>query len=524
VVYWNSDSGFSVTNVTDFPTGGAVGNTAGDMNGDGKLEIIFNNTMSGHLKEIQNYIYLGNRDANYSPQNRIELPTDWCNGLAFADLDSDGYPETITIEVVPTKTGQRSYLRIYQGTPDGPLPDKFKEFMTNDGFASFAIADFNRDGYLDIFAVCQIYDDKPETLAKSGAIYYGSKDGFSENRFEIIETFGGNVHVADVDNNGYLDLICPDTRGYVLIYLGDKNGYSKNRCWNIPTSGMAFTGSPNTADLNGDGWLDLILTIPGHYMRIEDSLHIYYGSPNGYSSENSQKYLGGYSPLFAAVADYNNDGNLDVFLSAYSSPTTRVLPAKIFWGNGKKIDFEHPLSLMAESSVGALQVDLNRDGWIDLFVTCHRDDIGHQVNSLIFWNGPESFSRENVTLLPGLGPHSVHLSDNGNAYTRKPQESYISEPIRIAGSNIKNISWQADVPVPSKLKFQLRWAKTEDLLESAEWNGPQGNDTYYETSGQLVGEMKDARWIQYKAVFVSPYGCVSPRLSRVSFNYEKQSR
>ena len=69
-VFWNGPSGFSIERATWFPTGGAVGNTAGDLDGDGKPEVIYCNTMSGHLNGIFDYIYLGNKDANYGIENR----------------------------------------------------------------------------------------------------------------------------------------------------------------------------------------------------------------------------------------------------------------------------------------------------------------------------------------------------------------------------------------------------------------------------------------------------------------------
>ena len=118
----------------------------------------------------------------------------------------------------------------------------------------------------------------------------------------------------------------------------------------------------NVADLNRDGWLDLLVSCSGHYRRLPDSLHVFYGSPDGFRKERSQALKGKYTALSSAVADYNQDGNLDVLLTAYSSATTRVLPAQLFWGDGEKLDLEHPLNLPAEASAGATQVDLNRDG------------------------------------------------------------------------------------------------------------------------------------------------------------------
>ena len=120
-----------------------------------------------------------------------------------------------------------------------------------------------------------------------------------------------------------------------LIYLGGPHGYSKDHTWKVPCPGLATGGALNVADLNKDGWLDLIVSTMGHYTGLKDTLHIFFGSPEGFRPENSQAYLAGYSPVSTAVADFNRDGNLDLITTAYSTPTARVIPAQLFWGNGK---------------------------------------------------------------------------------------------------------------------------------------------------------------------------------------------
>ena len=74
--------------------------------------------------------------------------------------------------------------------------------------------------------------------------------------------------------------------------------------------------------------------------------------------------------------------------------------------------------------------DLDNDGHLDLLTVCHRNDLGHQVDSLLFWNGPDGLSFDRATRLPGLGPHLASPRDFGNAYTREPLENYISPACR----------------------------------------------------------------------------------------------
>ena len=511
-IFWNRAEGFSLDDASWLRTGNPIGNTYGDLNGDGFPEVVIINCGSGRIAEIDSFIYLGNSEGEYSVKRRIDLPRHKTYESCMVDLNLDGFTDIIL-------TGTNGGVsRIFYGSPDGPSPSKFVDIENvNTGINCMEVADINRDGYLDFLTNGGVYDTKPESLAKSSTIFYGSKYGFSTTRSASIESYGFGVHLADINRDGYIDALFGDKRHFILVYPGSRDGYSKSNTIKIL---CPIPGFINSADLNNDGWLDLIISQMSSRVRRKESYTVLYSDKGEYSLKNSQTFERGISVNDTAVADFNGDGHLDVVATAYSSPTARVLPATLHWGNGKRLDLTHTYELPASSSSGLTTMDFNRDGWIDIAIANHRDDITHNTLSFIYWNRADGFDPDRVTRIPASGPHGMTCRDFGNGYTRKPEESYCSPIFKLKKNLLNKIYWDADVTKPARLKFQLRWASSKDQLLNTPWTGPKGRESYYEKKGQRVKGMNtaDAKWFQYKATFVSPYGCRSPKLREVSFN------
>ncbi len=166
-------------------------------------------------------------------------------------------------------------------------------------------------------------------------------------------------------------------------------------------------------------------------------------------------------------------------------------------------------------------VDLDGDGYRDVLVVCHRNDLGHQVDSLLFWNGPEGLSLDRVTRLPAMGPHLASPRDFGNAHTREPCECYVSPPHDVNGRTPTHLSGTAQIPEKTQLRFQLRWADNEQQLADTDWLGPAGPGSFYDEPGRpIVNPPQPSRWLQYKATFVSLNGTRTPRLEEVRVEFQ----
>jgi len=172
-------------------------------------------------------------------------------GFAWADLDGDGNPDAAIVDGA-------GRLHVFMNERQG----QFRERALPPGLPlvkAIAVADANNDGVLDLLAV-----------QADGAILRVSDRNEGE-RWETAEiarvpdpahNLAGDVrlHVADLDNNGALDLFLAPTEQVsstsatgTLIWLGDDKG--KFVLLDHP-AGPALVF--DAADLNGDGKLDLL--------------------------------------------------------------------------------------------------------------------------------------------------------------------------------------------------------------------------------------------------------------------------
>src|SRR5207249_971162 len=104
--------------------------------------------------------------------------------------------------------------------------------------------------------------------------------------------------------------------------------------------------------------------------------------PQGYSSQRRQE-LGNLKGHSASVADLNRDGYLDLVITMGLAPLDNSpSTALIFWGSGQgyRYDNRAELKLTTRISLSSTIADFNKDGYLDLIFT---DVDSEKVD--IFW-------------------------------------------------------------------------------------------------------------------------------------------
>jgi len=518
-IYWGTRQGFALQRRTELQTSGAAAVAIGDLDGDHHDEIIFANKADGSIDSpdtvpTDSYIYSSDSSSRFTPDHRQVLPTKGPNSYASVDLNNDGYPDLFLPEI-----GKAS---VYWGGPNGYAPSR-KTVIADIDAMSGRFADLNKDGYLDLV----LGDTEPGK--EQATLLYGGPAGFSEdNRFVFRIKNVRCPSVADLNNDGWLDVVFPTTDGTVTIYWGSGDGFSNERKTALPS---AATASVEIADLNGDGFLDLIVANlfateprPGE-TRIfggsaDPGTYIYWGGKQGFSTHRRQ-ILPSVGNEAIAVADLNNDGYLDLVLSSYHAGYTRSHPSYIYWNSAHGFSPTRVTLLPTNSASGVVAADFNQDGYKDILFACHSKDGNHRTNSFLYWGGPKGYSEERRSSLPSQGTHFFNTVDIGDIYRRTDKYQYISPPFYGGNAVVfEKINWEGDTPFHTDLRFQVRVAATRFELSSAVWTGPDGPNSYYLRSGADLGGLGVGQgWIQYKATLVSPESLDTPVLRSVSITY-----
>jgi hypothetical protein len=226
---------------------------------------------------------------------------------------------------------------------NGESPDAHLIETKNGGVA---FLDFDQDGLLDIFLVNggETPRGKSATPVRN-ALYRNLGNGKFEEvaaraGVDRISFFGIGVAAADYDNDGYPDLF---VTGYPQRALFHNNGNGTftdvTERAGLKGQGRWSTGSA-WLDYDGDGLLDLLVC---HYaeMSFDSAPHCEFRGTPTYCEPKA--YGEG-----ARLTLYHNNGN----------------------GTFTDVSAQSGVDKYIRRALGVLAIDINDDGWTDLFVTC----------------------------------------------------------------------------------------------------------------------------------------------------------
>jgi enediyne biosynthesis protein E4 len=343
-------------------TGWASAVAVGDFNNDGFEDLFI--TYWG-----QNVLYRNNGDGTFTDITQkagLETPrTQWGSGCTFIDYNRDGlldlcvgnYLEFDIKSVPPPGTdancnwkgvavncGPRGLppgsVSLYRNNGDGTFTDVTASSGLEKAKGSYVMttvaADFNNDGWPDIYAAC---DSSPSYLFRNNHdgtfTEIGLESGVALNE-DGKEQAGMGAAIGDFDLDGNLDIFkshfADDTS---ILYRND--GKANFRDVTI-ASGLGvetrFVGwGAGIVDLDNDGFPDLFLVTGNVFPEVEKTLPAYpFRTPrvvfrnlgNGKFEELIHDAGPGVAALHSsrgcAFGDFDNDGDVDVLVMNMNEP------------------------------------------------------------------------------------------------------------------------------------------------------------------------------------------------------------
>ncbi len=337
--------------------GGGV--AAADFNNDGLTDLYFTGN------QVPNALYLnkgGLKFENITDQAQVGGDDRWYTGVTIADVNQDGLPDIYCS--VGGKFGTREN-QLFINNGDLTFSERAAAYGLAEAGNSVQATffDYDRDGDLDVYIA-----NYPPTAFNAPNSYYMFKQQYPKplEMDKLMRNDGD--HFTDVTEAA-----------------------------GLKTFGLSL--SATIGDLNNDGWPDIYVS-----NDFSSPDYCYLNNKDGSFSERVKTMTKNTSfyGMGADIADFNNDGLLDIFQADMTAKDNRRSKAnmasmnpQLFWStvnsgfhyqymqnslqlnNGNLMDsipdFSNIARLAGVSSTdwswGPLMADLDNDGWKDLFVS-----------------------------------------------------------------------------------------------------------------------------------------------------------
>jgi enediyne biosynthesis protein E4 len=320
-----------------------------DYDNDGWLDLFFVNgsKLEGFPSKTAptNHLYRNKADGTFEDVTAKAglLASGWGQGACVGDYDNDGYDDLFV-----TVFGRN---RLYHNRGNGTFDDVTVTARVRDSRGRWgtgcAFLDYDRDGRLDLFVANYIdLDLATAPTPDSGLCRYK----------------GIRVACGPPGLSGGKNLLYHNSGDGTFADVSEKSGITK-------ASGTYGLGV-STFDFDNDGWIDVYVADDSNpstlYRNNHDGTFTDIGITAGCAYSQDGKPQAG---MGVAVGDYDRNGTMDLFKTNFAGDTS-TLYANSGHGFCEDRTFQAGIGLNTRwLGWGTGFVDLDNDGWLDLFLT-----------------------------------------------------------------------------------------------------------------------------------------------------------
>ncbi len=332
---------------------------AADYNGDGNTDLYIS-TYDATSSTYKHYLF-NNDGVNFKDVAK-NVGIKKCGKEAsatFADFDNDGFLDLYIV----SNDGDKLYRNFGKGIFKD-ITDTSKIGSQKDGNKGLFF-DIDHDGDLDLF----------EATEKYNLVFRNNGDGtFLEQAKKMGVAGEDNENTSDAafgdfDDDGDIDLIVVNKNANNRLYSNQRQGIFKDITKISGLKNNDNSTSVAVGDYNNDGFLDMFITsLNGENSTLYRNLG--HGSFEAVKTKNMFSALNNIHAFDVKFFDFDNDGFLDIIIAGKSKQKdSRGVLLYHNNGNGKFKDVSNLLPASIKDGNEIALIDYNNDGDIDVVIT-----------------------------------------------------------------------------------------------------------------------------------------------------------
>ena len=345
-------------------------------------------------------------------------------GIIVDDFDNDGL-----LDVVLSDYDQCGAMHFFHNNGDGTFADRTAAAGLSGQLGGYNMiqTDYNNDGCLDILVLRGAWEFAQRKSLLRNNCNGTFTDVTAASGLAQPATSTQTAVWADIDNDGFLDLIVGNENGALQLFRNKGDGTFEDIAAAAGINRGGFTKSVVAADYDNDGYPDLYVSNANGNKFLFHNNHDRTFTDLA-SEAGVQKPYQSYTAWFF---DYDNDGWPDLFVTSYYvsvDETVRTylgLPPnaesmKLFKNmkDGTFQDVTRDVELdKVFMSMGANFGDIDNDGYLDIYLGTGNPSYGSVVPNVLLRNHDGKYFAD-VTASSGTGElhktHGISFADVDN--------------------------------------------------------------------------------------------------------------